>query len=457
MSEEAVSQEILKPKVEIKSPKDKIKEWANSLRALVSRNPSNVIHAIAHPNVLLPETPPAQEDQSISSATEDTLPNASVSQPDQEAVALQEQGETTVANVAPETPPSNSVEDFDLLGRAEAAESGTPVLISNSLDCFPDSLRIYNTDQGSAVADWWKLIKNSSSRLEISVWRLPNGDIKINFDLPREDFVREENGVLFDSRFATISTRLQEIESAWKGPLFVEDSPPEGSSPPTGEDTTFSEDQHETVEVTETQLKTDASSSGWKIVKFNDCDDRDWLADIPDQDDNHVVRGMSDAELIASFKTGVIQSRGDVVSDLGLKSEKGSWTFFYPGSNIEGALSYARGRLFDIATFSKPGYVISMKRTENIKAGLGSLHSTEPLPINDIERIYEIRPISVDGDFSISVHRYENPHSGTVYALSNIHSEEFDYPKIVYAFKEVHPDEVRKSLKIDKEPDTLDS
>lgn len=407
MSEAAATQEILQPKGESQSPKDRIKEWASSLKALVSRNPSKVIRALAHPNVLLPETPPTQEDQLIPIATETTLPNEPVPQPNQEAVVLQEQGEATIPDVAPETPSSNPVEDFDLLGRAEAAESGTSVLISNSLDCFPDRLQLHNTEQGGDVASWWQLIKSNAARWEIAVWRQPDGSIKVTFDFLKNEFVQEKSGIHYDSRIAD-------------------------------------------VPVTDTQLNADARTEGWRIARVYDFKNREWLNDIPNQDDEHIVRGMTDDEMRKTLQTGLIKSRGDLVNEVGQKSEKGAWTFFFPGSNTEGSFDYAaRDRIFSMASFTKPSYVISMRRTEHIKVSPGDLYSEEPLPVDGIERMYEIRPISVDGNFNLDIYRYQDTRLGTVYAMSSVY--EMACPKVVYAYKEVSPDEVRKSLKIDPE------
>ncbi len=94
---------------------------------------------------------------------------------------------------------------FDQLGYTEAVKSNRPVIISHSLSCFPENFKINNTEQGGDAADWWEHIKKNSSRWDITVLRLPNGDIKIIFGFHRNGFVQEQNGVIYDTRLALIN------------------------------------------------------------------------------------------------------------------------------------------------------------------------------------------------------------------------------------------------------------
>lgn len=361
---------------------------------------------------------------------------------------VKQQNEGTISSVGTEQSLKNKHEDFDSLGRAEAATTHQPVLISHSLDCFPDTVKVQSDGMGGDVVDWWKLIKNNAPRWDVSVYREDSGDFEINLDFPRKYFLKEEDGILVDTRFATASTTPQPQIApvqAETTPFFAEDSDLIGSTPSDyGE---AEPDISDKIALTE-----EAINQGWQILNFMEDN---WEDIVPKPGADYVVRGIQDAEMMSYLKTGFVQSRGDVVNDIGQKNQENAWTFFFSGSTPDGSFGFAAGgRMVDMATFDRPGYVIVLKRNEKIKTGSGDLYSSEPLPIDDITQIYEIRPIATGGNFKIHVFRNEHPEAGIRYFLENVNHLE-SYPQAVYAYKSISLDEVRKSLTKDREQTEL--
>lgn len=285
---------------------------------------------------------------------------------------------------------NDSVSDFDQLGLKEAVDSNQRVLISRSIDSIPNDLEIWNTGQGGDVTDWWNLIKSNSHRWNTSVIRLPSGDVKLQFEFTKPDFVVEKDGMILDTRLVRVDTK----------------------------DLTLTED---------------AISDGWKVEPISEYD---WHPSLPDMDKDHMIRGMNDEEMREILNTGFVSSRGDVVKHLG-EQTNGVRTYFYPATNMQGSFYYAaRGREFNMAMFDKPSFLIALRKTPDIKSGRGDLYSESPIPAEQITRIYEIRPVSSQGNLTAQLTRIESEGFGTIYALENVVTEG-ERPKVEYAYREV--------------------
>lgn len=307
---------------------------------------------------------------------------------------------------------SSTIANFDTLGLKEAQESNNPVLIARSLDVIPSNLEIWNRSQGGDVHDWWKLISDSSDRWDISVFRLPDGNIQLDFLPPQTSGTEKQGDIVYNSNLAELTSNKSIV------------------------------------------LKEESKKEGWRL---EDILGNKWNNDLPDQDDKHIVRGINDDEMRSILKSEKIQSRGDVVKSIGEHTDGEAWTFYNLGYNLSNSFRYAaQGRSFYMPNFSRPGFVISLPRNDEIVVNeeKDKIYSEKPIPLNQIKRIYELRPVMFKGKLSIPLKRHTHPTEGLVYSLGS-YVTEFRYPNVKFAFKPVTKEEVKQHLDIESDEKIL--
>ncbi len=163
--------------------------------------------------------------------------------------------------------------------------------------------------------------------------------------------------------------------------------------------------------------------------------------ELPTENNGHelIYRGINETDLKKYLKDRLI-SAGDVVAKI---REEGQ-IFFAPDPNEP--FGYAANRnQFDMASFGHPAYMISIEKPEGMEPRKDkSVVLTNPVPLDKIIHIYEIRPAIIKSTHIPSV----VPDDKSKYmALPPVNITSFNGPRGVYMYKEVSLNDLKESAR----------
>lgn len=155
-----------------------------------------------------------------------------------------------------------------------------------------------------------------------------------------------------------------------------------------------------------------------------------------------IYRGISETDLNKYIKDGFIVT-GDLVNKI---SQEGQIFF---GTEPNQPFGYAAGgRQFDMASFDHPAYMISIEKPNEVeKRKDEAVVLKNPIPVEEIVHIYEIRPAAIKTGHIPDV----IPNDKSEYlALPSTNITSFCGPKGTFMYKEVSSEELKTDSKIIK-------